>query len=464
MYNCQSFLIYKAMIKPVIDQNKIESLLTTESDRFKSMRPKSAKLLSQAKSYMPNGVPCAWMDGLYFHDTVFVSHGKGARFWDVDGHEYLDMNQADLSMNCGYGPDALVEAMRDRIARGSQFLLPVEESITAARLLSERYQLPFWQFTLSASSANVEAIRIARAYTGRSDILVFNGKYHGHIHETMAEPNSDSLGFVKGYRDHTIITEFNDIEAVEQAFKHADIACVITEPALTNMGVIKPEDNFLKELHTLCQNQGSLLILDETHTQTCAWGGLSHAWNLNFDMLTLGKTVAAGIPTGTYGMTAEVAAFVASHMESIDHNDPRCANGALALGGTLYGNALSVTAVNVALNEILTRDAYQHAATLGKLLINGIQQLFNDHQLPWTAQSLITRSGYTFGPELPVNAQQFARYENQLLRETIRVYMANRGIWEAISSAGPSVSFCMNDHDVEDYLDVFNDFLKELIS
>ena len=454
----------QAMTQSTIDQNKLETVLSAETSRFNAIRPRSAELLSKAKNHMPNGVPCAWMDGLYFHEPLFVSHGKDARFWDVDGHEYLDMNQADLSMNCGYGPDVLVKAIQERLASGSQFLLPVEESITAANLLSERYQLPYWQFTLSASSANTESIRIARAFTGKANILVFNGKYHGHIHETLGEPASKSLGFVKGYSDHTIITEFNDLSAVEQAFERFDIACVITEPALTNVGVIKPKANFLTDLYSLCHQNNSLLILDETHTQTCAWGGLNKAWNLDCDIITLGKTVAAGIPTGVYGMNAEIAEFVENHLESIDQNDPRTANGGLALGGTLYANAMSMCAVNVALNDIMTKPAYQHAAKLGEQLISGIQTVFDKHHLPWTAQSLITRSGYTFGPELPENAAQFARYENQLLRETQRVFMANRGIWEAISSAGPSVSFCMRDEDVTEYLKVLDTFLSEILS
>ena len=169
------------------------------------------------------------------------------------------------------------------------FCCPLRRSISAARALGERYRSPFWQFTLSASSANVEAIRIARAFTGKSDILVFNGKYHGHINETLAELSSDSLGFVKGYRDHTKIVEFNDITAVEEAIETFEIACVITEPALTNIGVIRPKDTFMDELYELCRQKGCLLILDETHTQTCAWGGLSYAWDLNFDMITLGQ-------------------------------------------------------------------------------------------------------------------------------------------------------------------------------
>ena len=387
---------------------------------------------------------------------------RAPRFRDVDGHEYLDMNQADLSMNCGYGPDKLVEAVSDRVARGSQFLLPVEESISATSELARRYRMPFWQFTLSASSANVEAIRIARAFTGKPDILVFNGKYHGHISETMAEPGSDSLGFVKGYRDHTKMVEFNDISAVDQAMASSEIACVITEPALTNLGVIRPNEGFLNDLYALCRQHGSLLILDETHTQTCAWGGLSNAWNLEFDMISLGKTVAAGIPTGVYGMTDEIAGFVSSHLESVVHDDPRAAMGGLALGGTLYGNALSMTAVNVALNEILTPQAYEHAAALGGKLISGIQALFDNRGLNWRSHSLITRSGYTFGPELPQNAKQFAEYENQALREALRVYMANRGIWEAISSAGPSVSFCMEEGDIVQYLKVMDAFLSDI--
>lgn len=447
-----------------IQPDHVQSIYEREHKRFHQARPKSAALLARAVKHMPNGVPCAWMDGLYFHNPMFASHGKGAYFWDVDGHQYLDMNQADLSMNCGYGPQALVEAVQQRVATGAQFLLPVEDSIEVSEALAERYRLPFWQYTLSASSANIEAIRIARAYTQKQTVLVFNGKYHGHIDDTMAEPDDDrSLGFRHNFHQHTVHVEFNDLEAVENAFKHHDIACIICEPALTNIGVVHPQPGFFDALRKLCDQNQCLLIIDETHTQICAWGGLSRAWNIQGDMLTLGKTVAAGIATGVYGMTQEIADFVANHLEADNAQDARGANGSLALGGTLFGNALSMAAAKVALNEILTKPAYEKSTLLGQQLANGLQALFDQHGLPWRAQSLFSRSGYTFGPQLPRQAGEVEKYHDPILYNAMRAFYANRGVWESISSAGPAVSFVMEETDITFYLSVVDEFLSELV-
>jgi glutamate-1-semialdehyde 2,1-aminomutase len=447
-----------------INPARVQAIFQREQARFHEARPKSAALLARAKLHMPNGVPCAWMDGLYFHEPVFASHGKGAYFWDVDGHQYLDMNQADLSMNCGYGPEPLVKAVEERVRNGAQFLLPVQDSIEVSEALAERYRLPFWQYTLSASSANIEAIRIARAFTGKQYVLVFNGKYHGHIDDTMGseDANQDSLGFRDNFSKQTLHVEFNDLASVEYALKNYPVACVMCEPALSNLGVIQPHDGFFDGLRALCNEYQSLLIIDETHTQICAWGGLSRAWNITADMLTLGKTVAAGIATGVYGMSTDIAEFVATHLEADNEADARTANGGLALGGTLYGNALSMAAAKVALNDILTPQAYDKTTLLGANLSMGLQTLFDNYDLPWKAQSLFSRSGYTFGPELPNNSQEYEKYADPILYNAMRAFYANRGVWESISSAGPAVSFVMEQADIDKYLAVVEAFLIEL--
>ena len=449
-----------------VDQGKVRALYERETQRFHLDRPESDRLLQKAKEHMPNGVPCAWMDGLYFHHPIFARRGEGAYFWDVDNHKYLDMNQADLSMNCGYGPEPLVRAVQQRVAEGSQFLLPVEDSIDVAAELSNRYRLKYWQFTLSASSANTEAIRIARAYTRKECVLVFNGKYHGHISDTMGYEQSqdNSLGFTQAFSEKTINVEFNDLDAVEKALKSYPVACVLTEPALTNIGVIKPDDGYFDALRELCDKYESLLIIDETHTQICAWGGLSRVWDIKYDMYTLGKAVAAGIPTGIYGMSEEIGEFVASHLEADDKEDPRSQNGGIAIGGTLYGNALCMAAIKVALEEILTPEAYKKCQALGEQLSSGLQRLFDQFGLPWLAQSLMSRSGYTFGPALPSNAKEFDRYSDPVLHNAMRVYLANRGVWEAISSAGPAASFVMKPEDIDFYLTRVEGFLEELVS
>ena len=447
-----------------VAQERVKAIYKRETDRFHTDRPQSASLLHKAKRHMPNGVPCAWMDGLYFHQPIFAERGEGAYFWDVDGHKYLDMNQADLSMNCGYGPKSLVEVVQQRVADGSQFLLPVEDSIDVSAELANRYRLPYWQFTLSASSANMEAIRIARAFTQKECVLVFKGKYHGHIDATMGYENSDhdSLGFTKDFSKKTLNVDFNDLAVVEIALKNHPVACLLTEPALTNIGVIKPEEGFFDAIRKLCDQYQSLLIIDETHMQICSWGGLSRAWDIQCDMLTLGKTIAAGIPTGTYGMTKEIGEFVASHLEADDESDSRSINGGLAIGGTLYGNALGMAATKVALNEILTPEAYEKSQNLGNKLSTALQRLFDKYGLPWLAQHLMSRSGYTFGPEQPKNAGEFGRYSDPVLSNTMRAYYANRGVWEAISSAGPAVSFVMEDSDIDFYLERVDEFLDEL--
>ena len=211
-----------------ISPERVAAIYQQETAQFHARRPRSAQLLTRARRHMPNGVPCAWMDGLYFHRPIFASHGQGAHFQDVDGHRYLDMNQADLSMNGGYGAPALVQEVQQRVARGTQFLLPVEDAIVVSELLAQRYRHPFWQYTLSASAANTEAIRIARAYTGREQVLVFNGKYHGHIDDTMAEKGCGPLGFTSDFSNKTVIVEFNDLEAVEHALKTGTVACILT--------------------------------------------------------------------------------------------------------------------------------------------------------------------------------------------------------------------------------------------
>ena len=449
-----------------VDHNRVRILYERETALFHSARPQSLALLEQAKRNMPNGVPCAWMAGLYFHRTIFAKRGQGAYFWDVDDHKYLDMNQADLSMNCGYGPASLVQAVQKRVAEGSQFLLPVEDCIEVCAELANRYRLQYWQFTLSASSANMEAIRIARAFTKKEYVLVFNGKYHGHISDTMGEQDGqeNSLGFTTAFSEKTINIEFNDLDSLERALKNYPVACVLAEPALTNIGVIKPIPGYFEALRYLCDKYGSLLIIDETHTQVCAWGGLSRAWNISCDMYTLGKTVAAGIPTGVYGMSGEIGEFVASHLEADNHEDPRGSNGGLAIGGTLYGNALCMAATKVALTEILTPQAYEKCQALGERLSTGLQGLFDQFQLPWLAQTLMSRSGYTFGPVHPTNASEYARYSDPLLHNALRVYLANRGVWDAISSAGPAASFVMNAADIDFYLARVEAFLVELVN
>jgi glutamate-1-semialdehyde 2,1-aminomutase len=446
-----------------IDRERLAAVRAREQSAFDRRTPRSAELAERARRQLPDGVPMAWMAGLYDHRPLYVAHGAGCRFTDVDGNGYVDFNQADLSATCGFAPPPVVDAIAARAARGMQFLLPVEEGIEAAELLAERYGLPAWQFTLAASGANAEAIRLARHHTGRELIVVFRGHYHGHIDDTLAEGDEragrpELLGVNPRAAAATRIVPFNDADALERVLGTGDVAAVITEPALTNVGVVLPGDGFLARVRTLTRARDTLLILDETHTQTVAYGGLTRAWGLEPDIVTLGKSLGGGVPIGAYGMTAALR----DHMER--HLDAYGRRVGLATGGTTYANALSLAAAVAVLREIQTPDGFERTAALGTQLADGIEAAAARHGLPWRAHRLGGRSGYCLEAELPRDAAEAERSIDFELIDTRRLHMANRGVWDAIASAGPAVSFAHEAGDVDEYLRALDAFLGDVVA
>lgn len=407
---------------------------------------------------MPNGVPMSWMSQLYTHPPIFVEAGHGATFTDIDGNVYIDFNLADTSMFTGYGVEAIIQAVAKRTKDGPQFLLPTEDAVEVATRLAERFGLPFWQFTLSATQANVEAIRTARALTGRDEVLMFDGKYHGHADELLAGLKGNVVpegrGVLRDATRHVRLVPYNDLDAVKRELARGDIACVMAEAAITNAGVILPEEGFHAGLRRLASDAGTLLVIDETHTLCAGPGGLTARWGLQPDLLVVGKSISGGIPLGAYGMTDRVAAVF---------DAPDVAWGEeVATGGTLFGNALSLAAARVTLEEVLTGQAYEHAAALGGKLADGIEATAAANGFDWRAHRLYNRSGYTHGPNLPSNAADARGSFDSELYNIQRIYMANRGIWEAIDSAGPAAGIQTTAEHADRYLEVFNDFLGEL--
>ncbi len=447
-----------------IERQKIAELRAREDQRFVDERPRSRDLLKRARASMPAGVPMSWMVSLYAHAPVFVQEAKGAYITDVDGHRYLDMNLADTSMACGYGLDVVGEAVMSRFRQGSQYLLPTEETIAVTEALAARYGLPRWQFTLSATAANGEAIRIARAFTGRDRVLVFDGKYHGMLEETSHEPSDEGLkpemrGLAKSAGEATDIVAFNDLAAAERVLERRETACVLVEAALTNVGgVLMPEAGFLDGLSEITRRCGSVLVIDEAHTHVCAYGGLKRAWNLDCDILVLGKAVAGGIPAGVYGLSDELAGFVETVLEEGD----RGYLPDLATGGTLFGNPLQIAAIRATLDHVLTEEAHAKAARLGERLARGIESGAQNRGLGWSAHRLYCRSGYHFAERLPRTKAEAQAADDPELRNLMRVYMANRGVWEAITSASPAVSFAAEDADIDLYLSVYEACLDDL--
>ena len=445
-----------------IDRERLRRIKEREDAAFVAARPRSAELWAQAKSSMPNGVPMSWLRTSYDHPPLFVAEGKGARFRDVDGHGYSDFNIADMSMFGGYAPEPVVEAIARRAAAGTQFLLPNEDALWVAEELGRRYGLPMWQFTLSATHANTEAIRVARASTGRDKVLLFDGKYHGHFDEALVDLRGDVLvpelgGLPHDVTSKTKVVQFNDPGALRTALGPRDVAIVITEPAMTNnVGLLLPDPGFHDALRAITRETGTVLAYDETHTQVVGPGGLTAMWRLDPDVVTIGKSIASGVPLGAYGMTASVAEILQRPEGRFDEH------GEVATGGTLFGNPLSMAAARATMGAVLTGAAYAHTNALGARLADGIEKIVRGAGLPWTTHRFWPRSGVTFAPAMSRNALEAFAAKDIPLSLTLRVYLANRGVWEAIVGAGPTCPVPAEEEDVDRYLDAYGAFVEEL--
>ena len=456
-----------AQLSPAgVDRELVRDLKQAEDARFRAARPRSAALWARGRVVMPNGVPMAWMVGSYHHLPLWVAEGKGAHLTDVDGFTYADFNIADLSMFCGYAPEPLVRAVSEQVARGNQFMLPTEDAVVVSEELGRRYGLPKWQYTSSATHANTEAIRVARVVTGRERVVMFDGKYHGHLDEALVELDDDGRlvieerGVPADTVAGTVLVPFNDPAALARALERLDIAIVLAEPAITNnVGLVLPDEGFHEELRRLTRDAGTLLAYDETHTQVFGPGGLTAEWGLDPDLLTMGKSIAGGLPFGAWGMTESIA-DVLEQRKGPDGER----HDLVATGGTIFGNALSMAAARAVLIEILTPNAYAHTQRLGERLAAGMRASVARHGLPWHVPHVGPRAGYTFQPMPIRNGAEGRAAADDLLTRLIRVWLANRGVWEAIVGAGPVCSVPCSDADVDAYLAGWDSLLDALVA
>jgi glutamate-1-semialdehyde 2,1-aminomutase len=355
---------------------------------------------------------------------------------------------------CGHAHPAIAAAIAGRAARSTQFLLPTEESIEVAEELARRYPVPMWQFTLSATQANTEAIRLARAATGREVVVLFEGHYHGHFDEGLVDLDGGreapvQRGLARAVTGRVRIASFNDVDALERALAPDDVALVLTEPALTNnVHLLLPDDGWHAALRERTRAHGTLLALDETHTHVVGERGATGLWDLEPDVVTIGKAVAGGVPMGAYGLTEALGAQL-----DVERN--------VATGGTLFGNPLSAVSARAALLEVLTPDAYRHTTSLGHRLADGIETVIDGAGLPWTPIRFGPRSGQWYGDRPRTGADALAITDKELTR-ALRIWMANRGIWEALPGAGPTVPVPTAEAEVDRYLDAYAGFVDAL--
>jgi glutamate-1-semialdehyde 2,1-aminomutase len=412
-----------------IEADLIASLLEREEALFEERHPRSAEVHDGAAEDLLSGVPMNWMTRWPGRFPVYFATAEGAEVTDVDGNVYVDLCLGDTGAMCGHSPAPAVAAIAEQAARGITTMLPSEHAGAVGALMSERFGLEHWQFTVSATDANRFVVRLCRQVTERPKILVFNHCYHGSVDETVvtigeggrAVPRYGSVGPPVDPAETTRVVEFNDLEALERELAHGDVACVLAEPALTNIGIVLPDPGFHAELRRLCTETGTLLVIDETHTLSCGTGGYTGAEGLEPDALTMGKPIAGGIPTGAYGLSDELAARILERT-------PWDAADVGGVGGTLAGNALQLAAVRATLGEVLTAEAYERMIGLAERYEAGVNDAIGRHGLEWSAIRLGCRVEYMFSPEPPRDGGEAAEVIGGPLDELMHLYMLNRGI------------------------------------
>ena len=449
---------------PSIDRSRIATLMERERQTFRDRHPRSGELEEQAKPSLLFGVPMNWMIRWPGDWPVFVDHAEGAHFTDVDGNSFVDFCLGDTGGMAGHGPKASVAAIAQQAAKGITLMLPTEDAAWVGTEMTRRFKVPLWQFCLTATDANRFVLRWAREITGRPRVVVHNWNYHGSVDETFAQLDDDGnlrpreglIGQATPLELTTKVVEINDLEALEAALAPGDVAAVLFEPALTNIGIVLPDPGYHQGVRDLCTKYGTLLVIDETHTICAGPGGCTKAWDLDPDLVTIGKTLGAGVPSAAFGMTQEVATRI------IEHTDWRNSDVG-GTGGTLAGNALSLAAMRATLGEVLTDEAFERMVGLGERFEEGVQGVIDSRELPWHVTRIGCRVEYLFRPDEAKNGAQAAAGQDEELDTLIHLYMLNRGILMTPFHNMSLMSPATTAEDVDRHTQVFAEAADELV-
>jgi len=446
-----------------IDRTRLQSLMQREQQKFVADRPKSATLFARARKSLLGGVPMNWMAKWAGAFPPFVREARGAEFFDVDGHRYVDFCLGDTGAMTGHSPSATVSAVEQQARRGITLMLPSEDAIVVGEELQKRFGLPYWQFALTATDANRFSIRLARHITARPKILVFNWCYHGTVDESfitladgVAKARRGNIGPAVDPSVTTTVVEFNDLSALEGSLKREDIACVLAEPALTNVGIVLPQPGYHAALREITRKYGTLLVIDETHTICAGPGGYTRAENLEPDFLVFGKPIAGGVPGAAYGFTAEVAQCILERQNLED-----CDTG--GIGGTLAGNALSLAAMRATLQKVLTKEAFDRMIPMAERWTEGVTKAISEFDLPWTVTRLGCRAEYLFAPQTPKNGTEAHDAMDFELERFMHLYAMNRGILLTPFHNMALMSPVTSKEDIDQHTKVFRDAAKELV-
>jgi glutamate-1-semialdehyde 2,1-aminomutase len=441
----------------------IKDLIAGEQARFASARPRSAALYARGGQCYLYGAPSHWMRRWAGGLPMFVESASGAHITDVDGFAYVDFALGDTGAMCGHANPSITSAVARQMGLGATMMLPTEGAIWVGEELQRRFGLPYWGFTTSATDANRACIRVARMITGRDKVLVFAGAYHGNVEEAHVTLRDGVLAMRNSIHpngfDHARISkvvQFNDIDAVERALSDGDVACILTEPVMTNYGIIQPQPGFLVAVRALAKKYASLLIIDETHTISSGPHGYAAAHDLDYDMFVVGKAIGGGIPVAVNGFSEDVAARLWALVPRVNPIVKQSAH--LGFGGTLAGGALGVAAVRAALEFVLTPAAFAHMHRLAERMAREVGEAIAAFGLPWHVTQVGGRIEYMFSREEPRDAVDVAAARDDLLELLLHVFFLNRGViltpFHNMALMCPATS----DADVDRHGAVFREF------
>jgi glutamate-1-semialdehyde 2,1-aminomutase len=436
----------------------IDELIARELERFRREHPRSAELYARARGSLFGGVPMPWMMLWAGGYPVAVAEAFESRVVDVDGHEYIDLCLGDTGAMAGHAPAPVRVALA--ASAGITTMLPTEDAAWVGEELTRRFGLARWLFTLTATDANRTALRIARLLTGRPKVLVYSYCYHGSVDEAFAVSRDGrtvsregNVGPPVDVSETTVAVEFNDLDALERALATGEIACVLAEPAMTNMGIVLPEAPYHEVLRALTREHGTLLIIDETHTFSAGPGGCTQAWGLEPDLLTIGKAIGGGVPTGALGLSRSVSERMLDAAEA-DYEDTG------GVGGTLAGNALSLAAMRATLGSVLTDDVWEHTIPLATRFAEGVREAMGDK--PWNVTQLGCRAEYRFEPAPARNGTQAHEASDAKLERFLHLHALNRGVlltpFHNMALMAPTTTA----GDVDRHTEIFGEAVSEL--
>jgi glutamate-1-semialdehyde 2,1-aminomutase len=447
-----------------VDAEHVQTLIEREEKRFRATRRRSDELWREARKVSPRGVPSSHQDAP--PQPVFVDRGLGSRVWDVDGNEYVDFHNGFGVMVVGHAHPLIVEAVRERIARGSHFAQPGAEVAVVAAELAHRFRQPQWRFTNSGTESTLDAVRLARAFTGRERILKIESSYHGHHDALMVSvkpppalmgppetPASvpQSEGIPAAVVALTTVVPFNDLSALERAFQRypGEIAALIVEPAMMNVGIVLPDSGYLETAKEIVHRNGALLIFDEVKTGvTIAPGGASERFGVQPDMIALAKAIGGGLPCGAIGGRQDVFALIEEKR--------------VAQMGTFNGNPLTIAASRATLTEILTPAAYDRFDVLARILQGGLDAAIAEYRLPFHVTTMAARGGIAYRAERVRNYRDYLEIDKRFAY-LAWLYQCNRGVLMAPGAEENwTLSVQHSEADVQRYVDNFSEMGRDL--